>query len=201
MHAVDDIGMAIANVYAKSLFALAAEKGQETDMLEEFGGLIDYINGTPEFERFLTSATVDDDARRQTLDTALRDRASDLLLDFLQVVNQKARLELLEQIFTQYKLAHEATRTQIEVTVTSATPLTPDSRSRLLEALQRHTGKEPIVTERVDPSVIGGLVIHIDDEKIDFCVSTRLRHYRETFMARASHEIHSGRDYFVDVTE
>ena len=70
------------------------------------------------------------------------------------------------------------------------------TRQALLDALRKHTGKEPILTERTDSSLIGGLVLHAGDERIDFSVQRKLAGLRSTLFARASREIHSGRTYF-----
>ncbi len=193
---VDDIGIAIADVYAKALMKLAAGADGEEAALEELADLVTYVNANAGFESFLTSVTVDIGARRQTLEKALRGKASDLLVNFLQILNTKERMPLLEQIHVQYRLAFEAKRGQVEVTATSATPLSGGVREALLGALRRYTGRDPILTEEVDASLIGGLVVHVGDEKIDFSVSRRLQGYRGVFLARASREIHSGREYF-----
>ena len=73
MQPVDDIGIAIAAVYAKALLKLAGDAGAAAPMLEEFGGLTVYVNATPDFESFLTSQTVDAEARRATLEKAFRE--------------------------------------------------------------------------------------------------------------------------------
>ncbi len=195
---VDDVGIAIADVYAKALAKLAADSDAELAALEELSDLVDYVNGNAGFASFLTSVTVDADARRDTLEKALRGRASDMLVNFLQVLNEKDRLALLEQVCVQYRLLCEGKRNQIEVAATSASPLTDGARGALLTALRKYTGRDPILTEKVDASLIGGLVVWVGDKKIDYSVSTRLKGYRETFLDRASHEIHSGREYFQD---
>ena len=199
MQPVDDIGIAIADVYAKALLKLAGDAGVAAPVLEELGGLIVYVNSTPEFESFLISQTLDGEARRAMLEKAMRGKTSDLLLNFLHVLNAKDRMPLLEQVYVQYRLAYEAAQNQIEVTVTTATQLTANTRVALLAALRKYLGKDPILTEAVDESIIGGLVVHVGDEKIDQSVSWQLRGFRERFQARASQEIHSGREYFHDV--
>lgn len=196
MQPVDDIGIAIADVYAKALTKLAVDAGVEEAALEELADLVTYVNANAGFESFLTSVTVDSDARRKTLEKTLRGKASDLLVNFLQVLNTKERMPLLEQVYVRYRLAFEAKRGQVEVTATSATPLTGGLREALLGALRRYTGREPILTEKVDASLIGGLVVRVGDEKIDFSVSRRLQGYHGAFLARASREIHSGREFF-----
>lgn len=193
---VDDIGIAIADVYAKALLKLAGDAGAQSSILEELGGLVVYVNTNGDFESFLTRAAVDAEARRATIEKSMRGRASDMLVDFLQVLNRKDRLALLEQIYVQYRLAYEASQSQVEVTATTAAPLSAGIRESLVAALRNHTGKEPILTEQVDASLIGGMVVHIGDLKIDFSVAKRLRNYRSAFLARASLEIQGDREYF-----
>lgn len=193
---VDDVGIAIADVYARALLELAASTGDQAFTLEELDNLVAYVNAHPEFEAFLTGVTVDADSRHASLEKMLRGKVSDLLLDFLQVLNDKDRLPLLEQAFIQYRLAYEKMQNQVEVTVRSATPLSARSRDSLVNALKSHTGADPILTEEVDPSLIGGLLVYVGDEKIDFSVQRKLGRFHDALMKRASQEIHGGRSYF-----
>lgn len=199
MLAVDEVGVAIAAVYAKALLELAGESGVQEAALQELDELVAYANRDPAFEQFLTSTVVDADARRDSLEKMLRGKVSDLVLDAVQVLNGKGRLSLLEEVCRQYRLAIERLRNQLEVTVTSAVPLSDEATESLRQALKRHTGAQAILSERVDPSLIGGMVVRIEDEKIDFSVSRKLQGFRQTLLARASREIHGGRDYFDDV--
>jgi F-type H+-transporting ATPase subunit delta len=193
---VDDIGIAIADVYAKSLYKLASADSTQTSMHEELCDLVKYVNETSAFEHFLTSATIDTDRRRESLERAMRGKASDLLVNFLQVLNTKDRLSLLEQISVQFRFAIEHELKQVEVDVTTAVALSSSLRESLMAELQKMTGKEPILTEKVRPDIIGGLILLIGDRKIDFSVARRLDGYRDALITRASHEIHSGREYF-----
>jgi F-type H+-transporting ATPase subunit delta len=78
------------------------------------------------------------------------------------------------------------------VQVSSARPLSDAQRDSLAAAVRERTGLEPSFTETVDPSLVGGLVVQIGDEKTDGSVVTRLRNLGEALLDRASREIHSG---------
>ncbi len=198
MQAVNDVGIAIAETYARALMALAGDDVPLDDLLEEFDGFVAYINATPEFESFLVDATIDADARAASLEKTLRGRMADLLLDFLQVLNRKDRLPLVEQIFIQSRLANEALKNQVEVTVSTPTSLSDSVRESLVSALKAYAGRDPILTECVEPGLLGGLVVHIGDKKLDFSVVNKLRRFRKTLDNRASREIQSGRSYVQD---
>jgi len=199
MQPVDEVGIAIAAVYAKAIMELASMGASQELVLGELEGLVNLANTNPDFEQFLTSSVIDSDARRDSLEKSLRGKVSDTVLDAVQVLNRKDRLSLLEAVAGECRLLSESLRNEIEVTVTTAVALSEGARSSLLSALKSHTGCDAILTERMDASLVGGMVVCIGDEKIDFSVSTKLRRFRETLLSRASHEIHGGREYFQDV--
>ncbi|NOT02599.1 MAG: ATP synthase F1 subunit delta [Phycisphaerales bacterium] len=199
MQPVNEIGAAIAAVYAKALLGLAEGAGARDAVLEELDGLVVYAGRDVEFDRFLSSTVIDEEARRSSLEKMLRGRASDLVVDALQVLNRKGRLELLGEVAHQYRVAVEIIKQQVEVTVKTASPLTESLRAMLVGAIKTRFGQEPVLTERVESSLIGGMVAWIGDEKFDFSVSRKLRVVKDKLLARASHELHSGRSYFEGV--
>jgi len=196
---VDEVGVAIAGVYARALLAMAAKFGAQESVLRELDDVVAYADREATFGQFLESSVIDTDQRRASLEKMFRGRLSDLVLDTLQILNRKERLALLEVIARQYRLALEGQRHEIEITVTSAVALTDETRRQLVEALKRHTGAEPVLTQEVDANLIGGMVVRIGDEKIDFSLATQLRRLREALLARASREIHAGRGFVASV--
>jgi F-type H+-transporting ATPase subunit delta len=196
MQSVDEVGVAIAGVYARALLDIADKSGAADSVREELDGLVALANRDSAFAHFLESTVIDVDQRRASLEKMFRGRLSDLVLDTLQVLNRKDRLMLLEEVARQYVLALEESRNEVEITVTTAKPLDESSRTELMEALKRHTGAGPVVTEEVDENLIGGMIVRVGDEKIDFSVATKLRRLHQLLLERASHEIHSGRHYY-----
>ncbi len=199
MQPVNEVGGAIAAVYAKALMNLAETDAERSSTLEELTALVELTNREPALERFFVSTVIDVDARRESIERMFRGKADDRMIDFLQVLNRKDRLPLLAEVVRQYRGSLERQRNQIESTVTTATPLGDASRAELLDALKKHTGKSPVLTELVDPEILGGMVVRTEGEKIDFSVAMRLRAFRKVLLARASHEIHGGRNYFDEV--
>jgi len=186
---VNDRELAIGRIYSKAMLDLAEERGEADDLLGELQDLVKYLGRNPEFEQFLGSPLVDDEDRSRTLERALRGKASDLLVDALQVVNRKGRLGLLRAIAEGYRLEHGLLRGVAEATVRTAVPLGEALRTRVRESVARFTGKQPRLIEKVDPSLIGGIVIEVDGQKIDGSVASRLRELGQALERRASEEI------------
>jgi len=191
----NDRELSIGHVYSRAMLDLAEQQGQADSLLEELQGLVEYLDGNPELDRFLSSPLVEDEDRARVLEKAFRGRASDLLLDSLQVINRKGRLSLLRGIVEGYRSGHRELRGMIEARVRTAVQLSDALRARVRETVARHTGRQPILIETVDPSVIGGIVIEVGGQKIDGSVANKLRELGKALELRASQEIVRSRSY------
>lgn len=187
-----DQGAAIAAVYAEAMLGLAHRRGQADELRSELDELARLAASHSGFAAFLANPLIDPERRAESLETMLRGKASDLLVDALQVINRKGRIALLPQIAAAYAARHDALRGVVEVRVASAQPLANDQRERLRSAVRARTGREPRLVESVDPELLGGLVIRIGDRKADATLATRLRNLSEALLARASQEIVRG---------
>jgi F-type H+-transporting ATPase subunit delta len=185
--------MALADVYAEALLTAAAEQGIEEQVATEFAELIAYVDKNSAFERFFIADYVDDDPRRISLEKLFRGRMSDLLLNLLQVLNNRGRLDLIREVYRGVELRMEAKNHQQEVRVETAMPLTDELRAMIKSRIGEYIGKEPLLIEQVVPELIGGVVIHVRDVQIDASVASQMQGLRQRFSERAVHEIHSGR--------
>lgn len=187
--------MALADVYAEALLAAADEKNAAEEVAVEFAELVGYIGGDSDFALFLAADTVDDDPRRESLEKLFRGRMSELLLNLLQVLNNRNRLHLIRQVQRCVELRMEKRHHQQEVLVETAMPLTDELRGLLKAGVGEYIGKEALLIEEVRPELIGGVVIHVDDVQIDGSVASRIRAMRQKMSLRALHEIHGGGGY------
>lgn len=189
MATVNDREMALASVYSKAMLSLAEEVGEADELLAELLELVRSLDQNPELEQFLASPLVEDEDRAEVLEKIFRGRASDLLVDSLQVVNRKGRLGLLRAIAEGYRIEHRDLRGIADAHVRTAVPLNDALRVRVREAVGRFTGKQAHLFEKVDPALLGGIVIEVDGRKIDGSVASRLRELGQALEQRASQEI------------
>lgn len=187
---IGDRELAVARVYARAGLEVAEPQGQAEELgeeLESLAGLLDASGG--DLERFLGSPLVEEGARRKVLERALRGKASDLLVDFLQVVNRKGRLGLLRAVAQAYRAELRELRGIVEARVTTAVPLTPELRRQAAEAVARFTGRRPELTEAIDPALLGGMVVEVAGQKIDTSLATRLRELSKRMLAHSTQDI------------
>jgi F-type H+-transporting ATPase subunit delta len=194
---LDNTGQRVAKVYAEALLRAAAQRGQAADVLEELQALVgEVFRREPALELFLSSPAVGRDRKAAVLRQTFEGRTSDLLLDFLYVLNSHDRLEILRGVAGLYRDLYDRGENRMQVLVRSAVPLADDQRERLTGELRAAFGKEPIVHSSVEPDLLGGLVVQVDDWVYDSSVRTRLDNLRKQLVERSSHAIQSGRDRF-----
>ena len=195
MASVEERSLGVARLYAKAMLEVATELGAATSLAEELDGVRESARQDPEFALFLSSPILEREQRRASLETLLRGRASDLLVDTLQVINKKDRLGILDQIIEVYHEEHREQLGQIEVKISTAVELTEAQRDYVRERVKVTAGKEAFLIEEVDPDLLGGLVVQIGDQKIDMSVRRDLELLSARFSERLSAELLSGTEF------
>lgn len=187
----------IADVYAEALLGAADAAGQTSTVLEEFDSLVaDVLDSHPDLERVLGSGVISHEDRSGILDRVLGGQASPLMMNFLKVVSRHGRMNCLRAIRARAHVLQQERLGQVAVQVTTAAPLEAAARERLRETLQPVIGGEPLFHERVDPALIGGIVVRVGDTIYDASVARQLQNMRQQMIDRSAHEIQSRRDRF-----
>lgn len=196
MARLDEMELAVAGVYARALLALASDRAEADQIEGELTDLAGLLAANPGFESYLASPLVDDEGRTATLEKALRERASDLVVNTIQVMNGKGRLGLLRALAEAYRLENEHQRGEVDVEVTTAVELSDELRRRIAITASRYSGRTARLVEKVDPVLLGGLVLRIGDRKIDSSLARQIHDAREGLFERASQELHGEKSYF-----
>jgi F-type H+-transporting ATPase subunit delta len=187
----------VARVYAEALLNAAQQRGAVDEVLEEFRALFENVFGTdPRFEVSLSSGAISRRSKAEMIHRIFDGRASETFRNFLLVLNEHERLGLLGGIYQEARRLHDERQGRMQVVVHSAVPLPEEQREMLREQLRATFHKEPMLEERVDPELLGGLVVRVGDWLYDASVRTRLDHIRNQLIERSSHEIQSRRDHF-----
>lgn len=195
MASVDERQREVGRLYGEVILHVAEQQGQAEALRDELAELVRYLDRTPELEQLFSSPLIEEGPLAKVIEKAFRGKASDLLVDSLQVINHKGRLGSLRAIAAEYRAALLKQGGWIDVHVRTAVPLTDALRARLITAVAAATSRKPVLIEHVDPSVVAGLVIEIEGRKIDASLASRLHQLTGALLARASREIQSGKAY------
>jgi F-type H+-transporting ATPase subunit delta len=193
----DDTTRRVARVYAEALLNAAERQHQSAEVLEELEALIrDVFNRQRDFEVFLASAVIGRERKEEVLRRAFEGKVSPLLFNFLLVLNDRARLDVLRGVAVVCREIFERRAGRMHVGVASALPLDDEQKDRLRRELREKFGREPVLSVKVDPDLLGGLVVRVDDWVYDASVRTRLEQICNHLIERSSHEIQRRRDRF-----
>ena len=196
MARLDEQELAVAGVYARALLELVTGRDEADAVEGELTDLAALLAADPDLAGFLSSPLVDDEARAATLERAFRSRANELVVNTLQVMNGKGRLRLVPALAEAYRLENERRRGEVDVEVTTAVELSDEMRRRITVAASRYAGRTARLVEKVDPGLLGGLVLKIGDRKIDGSLARQIHAARDGLFERASQELHGDKSYF-----
>ena len=194
---MDDESRHVARVYAEALYRAAEKANQVQEVLAELESLVNEVfRKDPGLELFLTSAAINEHRKEAAIEKAFTGRASDVLVQFLKVLNAHGRLDMLRAVAQAYRSLYDRKSGHIIVQVRSAVPLTDAERERIRDDIRAVGKREPVLQETVDPTLLGGLIVRVDDWVYDASLRTRLLNIRDQLIERSSHGIQSGRDRF-----
>mgnify|MGYP001358581552 CR=1 FL=1 len=192
----DPSARAIARVYATALVDASSSVGvvETVEELESF--LDDVLGGHPEFHAILENVAVGRDQKVALIERVVGPVGSELLTGFLMTLARHERLDLLALVLDEAKAIANRLAGRQTVQVTSAAPLDDHTLESIRARLDSAFPFTPVLEPQVDRSLIGGLVVQIDNTVYDSSLRTRVRQLRDRMRERSLHEIQSGRDRF-----
>jgi len=171
----------VARAYAEALFAAALDAGSVERTMADWRAFTAALSASDALRSVLFSPQIDAAAKQRVLAEMTRG-ADRLVANTLQVLLTKGRLPIVEEMskhLDQLAADHECT---VAVEVVSAVPLSGATEAAVAARVEEVTGKRAHLRKRVDPGIIGGLVLRIGDTIIDGSVRSRLEQLRERLL-------------------
>ena len=169
--------MSAAKRYARAVFELAREEGdlgawaQRLEVIEE-------ALEAPQVKAILTDRSLPMASRQRAAAIALNGRAGREGDNLAALLVAASRSQEMGQVSEEFERLRDQAEGRVEALVTSAVEMDPGQRQRLLEALASRLHREVRLETRVDPGILGGLVVQLGDRIIDASVRTRLQQLR-----------------------
>lgn len=165
--------------YASALLAATKKHGMPLDQAAaESAQLRDLVVSRPRFKLFIDSPQFREDQKRQVIDNAFKDNASELVYQFLLLLLRRNRLNYLIDILGDYEHLIEIEQGITEGEVTTAVELTDDEKNAMRHNLNVRFSKDFLLSWSVDPSILGGVRVQFGDTLIDSTVESHLRELR-----------------------
>jgi F-type H+-transporting ATPase subunit delta len=173
----------VATPYAKALLSLAVEQGALRPLRDQLEQLVKLLDRSPELAAVFANPTVSTEERNRVIDVvSTRLAMSKVMRNFLFVLSQRHRLPVLRDIEAVFQQLADAHLGVVRAEAVSSAQLSVAQMTRLKNSLTEKTGKTVLVTNTVDPSLLGGLQVKVDGKVYDASVRTRLRSLREAIL-------------------
>lgn len=169
------ISQGIADRYAGAVLDLAREDGSEARIEADVDALDAALAESADLRALIASPIYSRAEQGQAI-AALAGRMglSATMTNVLRLMADRRRLFVLPQLIAQLRARLLAGRGEAEAEVTSAVALTPEQEARLAQALSGSEGRRIRLRTRVDPSLLGGMVVRLGSRMIDTSVRARL---------------------------
>jgi F-type H+-transporting ATPase subunit delta len=175
----------LAQVYGRSLFEVAREHGKLDELREQLGQFADALNENHELAVFFFSPYFSTKEKQDALGRML-DGADPLFVNFLSVLIENHRMPVIFRIRLEYERLWEEENRMLPVEITSAIALDPTTTERLGEKIGERAGRKVTLAARVDPDILGGIIIRVGNSILDASIRNRLEQLRRHVAQGAS---------------
>jgi F-type H+-transporting ATPase subunit delta len=168
----------IAEVYGRSLFEVATEHDITDEIREELGQFADALDSDHDLAVFFFSPYFSTQEKKDGLGKLL-DGASDTLVNFLELLIEKHRMPAIFRIRRHYDSLWESANKILPVQIATAIALDEGVAKQLGEQIEQTTGQRIELTQRVDPEILGGIVLRVGNSILDASIRNRLENLRK----------------------
>lgn len=169
------ISASLAGRYATALFSLAQDKKSLDKVAADLESLGRAVTESSDLSAFLNSPVISrTDAKGAVAGLAKKMKLNALTANTLGVLADNRRLSELPAVIRAFQSLLSAHRGEVRAEVASAFPLTEAQVDAVTANLKKRVGSDVTVSTKVDPSLLGGLVVRIGSQMIDSSIKTHL---------------------------
>lgn len=171
-----------ASRYAKSIMELSLEKGCLEEVHADFQKLSALAKSNHELVLVLQNPIINSEKKLAILKALFVKGAQEMTLTFFDIVSRKNREEILLDVAQEFEIQYNI-HSSIQVAyLTTTFPIDEPLRKKFLEIVKEISGlKEVELVEKVDPELIGGYILKVNDRQLDDSLSSKLRNLKTQF--------------------
>jgi F-type H+-transporting ATPase subunit delta len=168
----------IAQVYSRALFEVAKENGKLDVVREQLGQFADALDQNRDLAVFFFSPYFSTEEKKDGLRRTV-EGADPTVLNFLETLLERHRMPAIYRIRAAYVRLWDEENKLLPVEVTSAVDLDEATVKNLGDRIGQQTGQRVELTSKVDPSILGGIVLRVGNQILDASIKHRLDQLRK----------------------
>lgn len=169
--------------YALALYEVAEEKNKIEEYLKDLRIICDLIDNNKDFYEVIKHPQISTKKKKKTFINIFKGNIDEELLSFLLILIEKDRiLYLREKLNEMEKIVLERKNT-LRGIVKTTVPLTEGEYEKLLSKLEAKYNKKIILEQIIDPSILGGIFVRVNNEVIDGTVKLKLEELKNLMLS------------------
>ncbi len=174
----------IAQVYSRALFEIGQEQDKLDELREELSQFADALEENRDLAVFFFSPYFSSQEKKDGLGRVLED-ADESLVNFLEMLVENHRMPAIFRINRQYEALWQEENKLLPVHITSAIELDDETVAHIGDTIGKQTGQRVDISRRVDPEILGGIILRVGNSILDASIRSRLNRLRK-HVARAA---------------
>jgi F-type H+-transporting ATPase subunit delta len=168
----------IASVYARSLFEVAKEQNKLDQVREQLGEFADALDGNRELQVFFFSPYFSTQEKKDGLKKAISG-TDEIFNNFLELLIEKHRMPAVFRVRRELDRMWQRENKLLPVEVTSAIELDKGTVKQIGDRIGEQTGQKIELSAKVEPDILGGIVVRVGNSIIDASIRARLEQLRK----------------------
>ena len=169
------------NRYAKSLIGLSIEKKELDTVYNDMVLISKTVENSKDLDLLLKSPVVKTDKKQEILSSIFGKETSELTEQLLLLISSRNREAIIGDIAGAFVRQYKVIKKIIVTEVTSAIKLESAQKKKILRLLNTNESSSVEVIEKINPEIIGGFIVRVDDKQIDASISRKLEDLKQGF--------------------
>lgn len=173
---------AITVRYAKAVFSLAKESDQLSTLKKDAELIAAVCSQSADFSRFLKNPVVKTSEKIKIIHLIFKEKISELSLNFLTLMTQNKREEFIPEVCRNILSLIRKEKNIKTAVLTTAIEMDEDLLQKAEKILEKELETQVELIGRVNPHIIGGVVLQIDGKQYDDSIATQLKKLKQEFL-------------------
>jgi F-type H+-transporting ATPase subunit delta len=170
--------------YAKALFLAAKDAGTLDTTFRDASLIMEVLADVPDFRTLLGNPVMTDHEKRVLLDKSFGKYLDKLTVKFLDLLTTNNRLLFLPDMVRDFIDLYKKELGISYAQLITAVKIDPKISEKIKESLATHLKKKVQLTTELDPSIIGGFILRIEDLQFDASIASALNRYKKELVKR-----------------
>lgn len=170
--------------YALALYKIGEEKGKVEEYLEQLKQVVSIIEENPAFVEIIKDPEISTLEKKNMFTDVFKDKIDDDVFSFLLILIEKGRINDIRGKLREMENIYLEKHDTVVAKVKTVIPLTDDETKTLKDKLEKKFNKKVLIKSELDPSIIGGVYINVDNQVMDGTIKSKLSEMKKIMLRK-----------------